>query len=112
MAAQAVTCGEGEVMVAGGVESMSRAPFVMNKAETPFSRDGRVFDSTIGARFPNPEIERQYGADPLTETADNPARDHQITREAGDAFAAASQRRSAARKAAGRLAGASTTVGV
>src|SRR5262249_40633345 len=51
MAAQAVTCGEGEVMVAGGVESMSRAPFVMNKAETPFSRDGRIFDSTIGARF-------------------------------------------------------------
>ena len=55
MAAQAVTCGEGDVFVAGGVESMSRAPFVMSKAETPFSRDGRIFDSTIGARFPEPE---------------------------------------------------------
>src|SRR5437660_3635402 len=54
MAAQAITCGEGDVFVAGGVESMSRAPFVMGKAEAPFSRDARVFDSTIGARFPNP----------------------------------------------------------
>jgi acetyl-CoA C-acetyltransferase len=101
MAAQAVTCGEGEVMVAGGVESMSRAPFVMNKAETPFSRDGRVFDSTIGARFPNPKIERQFGADTMPETADNLARDYQITREACDVFAAASQRKYAAAKADG-----------
>src|SRR5690348_8465627 len=93
MAAQAVTCGEGEMMVAGGVESMSRAPFVMNKAETPFSRDGRVFDSTIGARFPNPKIERQFGADTMPETADNLARDYQITREACDVFAAASQQK-------------------
>src|SRR3984893_7686394 len=101
MAAQAVTCGEGETFVAGGVESMSRAPFVMNKAETPFSRDGRIFDSTIGARFPNPKIERQFGADTMPETADNLARDYQITREACDVFAAASQKKYAAGKAAG-----------
>src|SRR5256714_7141332 len=62
MAAQAVTCGEGEIMVAGGGESMSRAPFVMSKAEAPFSRDGRVFDSTIGGRFPNPKTHGQFGA--------------------------------------------------
>ena len=91
MAAQAVTCGEGDAFVAGGVESMSRAPYVMNKAESPFGRDGRVFDSTIGARFPNPKIERQFGADTMPETADNLARDYQITREACDVFAAASQ---------------------
>ena len=82
MAAQAVTCGEGEVFVAGGVESMSRAPYVMNKAESAFGRDGRVFDSTIGARFPNPKIEHRFGADTMPETADNLARDYQITREA------------------------------
>ena len=82
MAAQAITCGEGDVFVAGGVESMSRAPFVMGKAEAPFSRDARVFDSTIGARFPNPKVEGRYGADTMPETADNLARDYQITREA------------------------------
>ena len=71
IAAQAITCGEGDVFVAGGVESMSRAPFVMGKAETPFSRDARVFDSTIGARFPNPKVEGRYGADTMPETADN-----------------------------------------
>jgi acetyl-CoA C-acetyltransferase len=92
-------------MVAGGVESMSRAPFVMNKAETPFSRDGRVFDSTIGARFPNPKIERQFGADTMPETADNLARDYQITREVCDVFAAASQRKYAAAKADGFFTG-------
>ncbi len=86
MAAQAITCGEGDVFVAGGVESMSRAPFVMGKAEAPFSRDARVFDSTIGARFPNPKVEGRYGADTMPETADNLARDFQITREAGRHF--------------------------
>ena len=101
MAAQAVTCGEGEIMVAGGVESMSRAPFVMNKAESPFSRDGRVYDSTIGARFPNPKVEGRYGADTMPETADNLARDYQITREQADVFAAGSQSKYAAAKADG-----------
>jgi acetyl-CoA C-acetyltransferase len=104
-AAQAVTCGEGEVFVAGGVESMSRAPFVLNKAESPFSRDGRIYDSTIGARFPNPKIEKDFGADTMPETADNLARDYQITREACDAFALASQQKYAAAKEDGFFAG-------
>jgi acetyl-CoA C-acetyltransferase len=89
------------VFVAGGVESMSRAPFVMGKAETPFSRDAKVFDSTIGARFPNPKVEGRYGADTMPETADNLARDYQITREAADTFAAGSQSKYAAAKADG-----------
>jgi acetyl-CoA C-acetyltransferase len=104
MAAQAVTCGEGEVMVAGGVESMSRAPFVMGKAEAPFGREAKMFDSTIGARFPNPKVEGRYGADTMPETADNLARDYQITREACDVFAEASQRKYAAAKADGYFA--------
>ena len=83
VAAQQITCGEGDVFVAGGVESMSRAPFVMGKAESPYSRDMRIFDSTIGARFPNPKVEGRYGGDTMPETADNLARDYQITREAG-----------------------------
>ena len=105
MAAQAITCGEGETFVAGGVESMSRAPFVINKSESAFGRDGRVFDTTIGARFPNPKIERQFGADTMPETADNLARDYQITREACDVFAEASQRKYAAARADGFMAG-------
>jgi acetyl-CoA C-acetyltransferase len=105
MAAQAITCGEGEVFVAGGVESMSRAPFVMGKAEAPFSREARIFDSTIGARFPNPKVEGRFGADTMPETADNLARDYQITREAADTFAASSQKKYAAAKADGFYAG-------
>jgi acetyl-CoA C-acetyltransferase len=105
VAAQAITCGEGDVFVAGGVESMSRAPWVMARAETPFSRDMKVFDSTIGARFPNPQVEGRYGADTMPETADNLARDYQITREQADIFAAASQQKYAAAKADGFFAG-------
>jgi acetyl-CoA C-acetyltransferase len=105
MAAQAVTCGEGEVFVAGGVESMSRAPFVINKSEAAFGRDGRIYDSTIGARFANPRLEREFGADTMPETADNLARDYQITREACDVFAESSQRKYAAGKEAGFFAG-------
>src|SRR6202163_1196032 len=101
MAAQAITCGEGDVFVAGGVESMSRAPFVMGKAESPFSREMRIFDSTIGARFPNPKVEGRYGADTMPETADNLARDYQISREQADVFAAGSQSKYAAAKADG-----------
>jgi acetyl-CoA C-acetyltransferase len=112
MAAQAITCGEGDVFVAGGVESMSRAPFVMGKAETPFSRDTRVFDSTIGARFPNPKVEGRFGADTMPETADNLARDYQITRDAADAFAEGSQKKYAAAKADGFYAGEITPVEV
>ncbi|HXP04224.1 MAG TPA: 3-oxoadipyl-CoA thiolase [Stellaceae bacterium] len=99
VAAQSITCGEGDVFVAGGVESMSRAPFVMGKAESPYSREMRIFDSTIGARFPNPKVEGRYGADTMPETADNLARDYQITREQADFFAAASQAKYAAAKA-------------
>src|SRR5438132_3300928 len=105
MAGQAITCGEGDVFVAGGVESMSRAPFVMGKAESPFSREARVFDSTIGARFPNPKVEGRFGADTMPETADNLARDFQITREAADVFAEGSQKKYAAAKADGFFAG-------
>jgi acetyl-CoA C-acetyltransferase len=105
VAAQQITCGEGDVFVAGGVESMSRAPFVMGKAESPYSRDMRIFDSTIGARFPNPKVEGRYGADTMPETADNLARDYQITREQADIFAAGSQAKYAAAKADGFYAG-------
>ena len=106
MAAQAITCGEGDVFVAGGVESMSRAPFVMGKAEGAVQpRHARIFDSTIGARFPNPKVEGRYGGDTMPETADNLARDYQITREAADTFAAGSQSKYAAAKADGFFAG-------
>lgn len=89
--ARAIRTGEGDLYVAGGVEGMSRAPFVMAKAETPFSRQAAVFDTTMGARFPNPAVTRQYGADTMPETADNVARDLGITRDQADAFALASQ---------------------
>ena len=89
--ARAITCGEGELFIAGGVESMSRAPFVVAKSESPFSRDFKVFDTTIGARFPNPKVTAQYGADTMPETGDNVAQQFGITREQADAFALASQ---------------------
>ncbi|WP_420473841.1 3-oxoadipyl-CoA thiolase [Noviherbaspirillum sp. ST9] len=90
-AARAVTCGEGDLFIAGGVESMSRAPFVMAKSESAFSRDFKVFDTTIGARFPNPKVTAQYGADTMPETGDNVAQECGVTREQADAFALASQ---------------------
>jgi acetyl-CoA C-acetyltransferase len=90
-AARAVTCGEGQLYIAGGVESMSRAPFVVAKSESAFSRDFKVFDSTIGARFPNPKVTAEYGAHTMPETGDNVARDFGISREDADAFALASQ---------------------
>ncbi|HEX3973148.1 MAG TPA: 3-oxoadipyl-CoA thiolase [Stellaceae bacterium] len=99
--ARAATTGQGELFLAGGVESMSRAPFVMAKSETPYQRDFRMYDSTIGARFPNPKVEKGYGRDTMAETADNVARDHQITREESDKFALASQQKYAKAKAAG-----------
>jgi acetyl-CoA C-acetyltransferase len=92
-AAHAITCGEADVCVAGGVESMSRAPFVVGKAEQAFTKDFRVFDSSLGARFPNPKIESVYGADTMPETADNLARDYQISREECDLFALGSQQK-------------------
>lgn len=100
-AARAVTCGEGELYLAGGVESMSRAPFVLSKSESAYSRDAKLFDTTIGARFPNPKVNAQYGDDTMPETADNVAHDYRIGREAADAFALASQQRYAKALAAG-----------
>jgi len=90
-AARAVKAGEGELFVAGGVESMSRAPFVIAKSESPYSREFRAFDSTIGARFPNPKVEKQYGDDTMPQTADNVAADLGISRAEADAYAARSQ---------------------
>ena len=90
-AAHALTCGECDVMIAGGVESMSRAPFVVGKAEQAYSRQFNAYDSALGARFPNPRIEAAFGADTMVETADNLAREFQISREDCDRFAAASQ---------------------
>ncbi|MDI3609738.1 3-oxoadipyl-CoA thiolase [Pseudomonas aeruginosa] len=100
-AARAVTCGEGELFVAGGVESMSRAPFVMAKAEAAYSRELSVFDSTIGARFPNPKITEAFGNDSMPQTGDNVAREYDVSREQADRFAAASQARYEAARAAG-----------
>jgi acetyl-CoA C-acetyltransferase len=99
--ARAASSGQGELFLAGGVESMSRAPFVMAKSETPYQRDFRMYDSTIGARFPNPKVEKAYGRDTMAETADNVAREHQISREDSDKFALASQLKYAKAKAAG-----------
>lgn len=103
--ARAISAGEGELYVAGGVESMSRAPFVMAKAESAYSRDLQVFDTTIGARFPNPRLVEQYGNHSMPETGDNVAADLGISREDADRFATASQSRYAAAKAAGFFAG-------
>jgi acetyl-CoA C-acetyltransferase len=100
-AARAASVGQGELFIAGGVESMSRAPFVQAKAQFAYSREIRVFDSTLGARFPNPAIERLYGRETMPETADNIARDLGVSREASDRFALASQRKYAAAYAAG-----------
>lgn len=100
-AARAVTCKEGELFVAGGVESMSRAPFVMAKAEKAYSRDFTVYDSTIGARFPNPKIVAEFGNDSMPETGDNVAAQFGITREQADTFAAASQAKFEAARQAG-----------
>src|SRR4051812_35325675 len=90
-AARAVTCGEGELYLAGGVESMSRAPYVFSKSDSPFSREVKMFDSTIGARFPNPKFVKQFANHSMPETGDNVAKDFGITREQADEFALASQ---------------------
>ena len=100
-ASRAASCGQGDLFVAGGVESMSRAPFVMSKSESAYSREAKLFDSTIGARFPNPKVAKQFGQDTMPETADNIARDHGISRADSDRFALASQEKYAKAKAAG-----------
>ena len=102
--AQAVKTGEAELTVAGGVESMSRAPFVMGKADTPFSRKAEIYDTTIGWRFVNRMMKKQYGTDSMPETAENVAEEFQVTREDQDAFAARSQARAVAAQENGTLA--------
>lgn len=104
LAARAIKSGEAELMIAGGVESMSRAPFVMGKADTAFSRQARIEDTTIGWRFVNPEMKRLYGVDSMPETAENVASDFAISRADQDGFAVRSQSRAAAAQAAGYLA--------
>ena len=102
--AQAVRMGEADLTVAGGVESMSRAPFVMGKADTAFSRKAEVYDTTIGWRFVNRMMKKQYGTDSMPETAENVAEEFQISREDQDAFAARSQARAVAAQENGALA--------
>jgi acetyl-CoA acyltransferase len=103
-AARAIRAGDIDLAIAGGVESMSRAPFVMPKAETAFSRSNQIFDTTIGWRFVNPAMRAQYGTDSMPQTADNVAEDHKINRADQDAFALRSQKRWAAAHAAGLFA--------
>ena len=100
-AARAVSLGQGDLMIAGGVESMSRAPLVLAKAETPFAREQKMFDSTLGARFPNSAFVAKFGGDAMAETAANVAREHGISREESDQFALRSQQRYAAAAAEG-----------
>ncbi|MBI1395747.1 MAG: 3-oxoadipyl-CoA thiolase [Betaproteobacteria bacterium] len=102
--ARAIRAGEIELGIAGGVESMSRAPFVMPKAETAFSRTSAVHDTTIGWRFVNPRMQQTYGTDSMPETAENVAAEYHISREDQDAFALRSQARAAAAQKNGRLA--------
>ena len=103
-AARQIRLGEADVVVAGGVESMSRAPFVMGKADTAFARSADVFDTTIGWRFVNPLMKKQYGIDSMPETAENVAADFHVGREDQDAFALRSQERALRAQANGRLA--------
>jgi acetyl-CoA acyltransferase len=103
-AARAIRTGEADLMVAGGVESMSRAPFVMGKAETAFSRDAAIYDTTIGWRFVNPLMKQMHGIDSMPETAENVAADYKVSREDQDAFALRSQTKALAAQANGRLA--------
>ena len=102
--ARAIKCGEAEIGIAGGVESMTRAPFVMPKAESAFSRANAVYDTTIGWRFVNPKMKAKYGVDQMPETAENVAEDFKVSRKDQDAYALRSQQRALAAQADGRLA--------
>ncbi len=104
-AARAIKAGEARLMIAGGVESMSRAPFVMGKAESAYSRTMKMEDTTIGWRFVNPKMRERYGVDAMPETAENVAADFGVNRADQDAFALRSQQRTAAAQEAGRFAG-------
>jgi 3-oxoadipyl-CoA thiolase len=102
-AARAIKTGEAELMIAGGVESMSRAPFVMAKAESPFSRHAEIYDTTIGWRFINKRLDQQYGTHSMAETAENVAQEYGIDRESQDRMALASQSKTIAARKAGRF---------
>ena len=97
-AARAIRCGEMDFAIAGGVESMTRAPFVMGKAGEAFSRSAEIYDTTLGWRFINPLLKAQYGVDSMAETGENVAEEFQVTRADQDAFALRSQQRAARRK--------------
>ena len=101
VAARAIKSGEADLMIAGGVESMSRAPFVMGKADAAFSRNAEIFDTTIGWRFVNPLMKSRFGVDSMPETAENVAEDFRVSREDQDAFALRTQQRWAKANAAG-----------
>ena len=103
-AARAIKCGEADLIIAGGVESMTRAPFVMPKATAAFSRANEVHDTTIGWRFVNPLLKAQYGIDSMPETAENVADDYDVSRADQDAFALRSQHKAGAAVASGRMA--------
>jgi 3-oxoadipyl-CoA thiolase len=103
-AARAVIAGDASLVIAGGVESMSRAPFVIGKSDAAFARSVTMEDTTLGWRFINPEMRRQYGVDSMSETAENVAAEHTVSRQDQDAFAFRSQQRAAAAQQAGRLA--------
>ncbi len=104
MAARAIRAGEAELVIAGGVESMSRAPFVMGKAETAFSRQAEIFDTTIGWRFVNPLMKKGFGVDSMPETAENVAADFNVSREDQDKFALRSQEKALKAQENGRFA--------
>ncbi|MHB1298753.1 MAG: 3-oxoadipyl-CoA thiolase [Gemmatimonadaceae bacterium] len=103
-AARAIKVGEGELYVAGGVESMTRAPYVMSKSATPFGRDMQLFDTSLGWRFVNPAMKVAHGTDSMGETAENVAAQYGVSRADQDAFAVRSQQRAASARATGRLA--------
>jgi len=104
IAGRAIKAGEADLMLAGGVESMTRAPFVMGKSAEPFGRQAEIFDTTIGWRFVNPKMKAEYGIDSMPETAENVAQEFQVSRADQDAFAFRSQQRAAKAQASGRFA--------
>jgi 3-oxoadipyl-CoA thiolase len=112
MAARAIRGGESDLIIAGGSESMSRAPFVIPKAEQPFSRNAEIYDTTIGWRFVNPKMKDAYGDDTMPSTGENVAQEFQVSRDDQDAFALRSQEKTAAAQANGRLAAEIVSVAV
>src|SRR5207237_7702205 len=102
-AARAIKTGEGDLFIAGGVESMTRAPYVLSKASKPFARDMELFDTSLGWRFVNPAMKAKYGTDSMGQTAENVADQYSITRQDQDCFALRSQQKAAAARMRGRF---------